>query len=194
MAEVNPETWVELYSDSLYRYAHSRLRNSDAAEEVVQETFLAGVRYADQFAGRSSEKGWLIGILKRKIVDYVRRRNKHKLTAGYEDETDPTSQLFDAQGNWKPGVFNWSPSPEEAVELEELRDVVMNCLKGLPQGQADVFTLSVMEEMDSDEICNELGITPTNFWVRMHRARLGLASCVSSKWEVDHQGVNQNAR
>lgn len=191
MAELNPGEWVEAYGDYLFRYANSRLRDANAAEEVVQETFLAGVRYSEQFAGRGSERGWLIGILKRKIIDYVRSRKKHSQVAPYEDEHDPSAQMFDAMGNWKPGAVNWSPEPGKAIELVELQSVVQDCLKTLPQSQADVFILSVMEEMDSNEICDELEITPANMWVRMHRARLGLAKCVGSKWHVD-QGVEHN--
>ena len=132
-----------------------------------------------------SERGWLMGILKRKIIDHVRARNKHSKATPYEDEMDPSSQLFDAMGNWKPGAIKWSQSPDQKLELTELQNVVQDCLKTLPQNQADVFVLSVMEEMDSDEICKELKITPSNMWVRMHRARLGLAKCVGSKWSLD---------
>ena len=185
MAELNPGDWVDEYGEFLFRYAYSRLRDANAAEEVVQETFLAGVRYSEQFAGRGSERGWLTGILKRKIVDFVRSRNKHDRVSSYEDDIDPSAQMFDAIGNWKPGAINWSPSPDQSLELSELQAVVQECLSGLPQNQADVFVLSVMEEMDSEEICRELNITPSNMWVRMHRARLGLAKCVGSKWSID---------
>ena len=186
---IDPSRWVDEYGDYLYRYAWSRLRDSNAAEEVVQETFLAGVRYAGQFAGRGSEQGWLVGILKRKIVDFVRRRVKENRVSPYEDDLDPTAQLFDAMGNWKSGAIRWSPAPDERQQSEELQDVVRQCLATLPQGQADVFVLSVMEDMDSEAICNELDITPSNFWVRMHRARLGLAKCVGSKWYNDERST-----
>lgn len=188
--QIDPTIWVDEYGDFLFRYANSRLRDPNAAEEVVQETFLAGVRYSAQFAGKSSELGWLTGILKRKIIDFVRARNKHSKASAYEDEHDPSAQLFDNLGNWKPGAINWSTSPGERIELEELKGVVQSCLETIPKNQADVFVLSVMEEMDSDSICEELDITPQNMWVRMHRARLGLAKCVGSKWQVDE--VNSN--
>ena len=181
---LNPQMWVEAYGDYLFRYANSRLRDPNAAEEVVQETFLAGVRYSEQFAGTGSERGWLMGILKRKIIDHVRARNKHNRAQPYEDEHDPSAQMFDAMGNWKPGAINWSPPPGQQMELDELQVVVKDCMSGLPKGQADVFVLSVMEELDSEEICETLGISPSNFWVRMHRARLGLAKCVGLKWQV----------
>ncbi len=187
----NPEEWVDRYGDYLFRYAMSRLRDQNAAEEVVQETFLAGVRYSEQFAGRGSEQGWLLGILKRKIIDLVRRRVKDQRAAPYEDELDPTAQMFDGLGNWKQGAIKWSPAPEQRAESAELQAVVQDCLSTLPKGQADVFVLSVIEDMDSDQICDELKITPSNFWVRMHRARLGLARCVGAKW-FDDNGSSPN--
>ena len=182
---IAPELWVDEYGDYLYRYAFSRLRDANAAEEVVQETFLAGIRYRKQFSGRGSEQAWLLGILKRKIVDYVRLRSKYDRVVSYEDESDPTAQLFDERGNWRPDAVPWPPTPDQNIESRELWEVVRTCLDHLPPGQADVFVLSVMEEMDTDQICRELDITPSNLWVRLHRARLGLAKCVGTRWFSD---------
>ena len=191
MHDLNPENWVKEYGDYLYGYAYSRMRDANAAEEVLQETLLAGVKYSGQYAGKGSVRGWLIAILKRKIIDYFRARKKHAGASLSDDDDafDPSTVLFDQQGNWKPDTFKWSPSPEKNLEMSELSEVVQEGLKGIPKGQADVFVLSVMEEMDSDSICEQLSITPSNMWVRMHRARLGLAKCVSAKWagEVDHE-------
>ena len=181
---LDPSRWVDEYGDYLYRYAMSRLRDAASAEEVVQETFLAGIRYQHQYSGDGAERAWLLGILKRKIIDLVRKRARHAKTSGYEDENDPSSQLFDDGGQFRRDV-PWSDLPEARLESQELWGVVEGCLKTLPQGQADVFTLSVMEELDTEEICEELSITPANLWVRMHRARLGLARCVSSKWKQE---------
>ena len=71
---LKPAEWVDQYGDYLYRYAYSRLRDPNAVEEVLQETFLAGIRHHDQFSGRGSERGWLLGILKRKMIDFIRSR------------------------------------------------------------------------------------------------------------------------
>ncbi len=187
MDELNPETWVKNYGDYLYGYAYSRMRDANAAEEVLQETLLAGVKHSGQYAGKGSVRGWLMAILKRKIIDYFRSRKKHAGTSLSDDEDafDPSTALFDQQGNWKPGAFKWAPSPEKNLEMSELSGVVQECLSSIPKGQADVFVLSVMEEMDSNSICEQLSITPSNLWVRMHRARLGLAKCVSEKWAGD---------
>jgi len=185
---VDPELWVDEYGDYLYRYAYSRLRDSSAAEEVVQETFLAGIRFHEQFSGQGSERGWLLGIMKRKIVDYVRLRSKYDRAASYEDENDPSEQLFDEKGNWRQGAMPRVGTADQQVESRELWEIVRGCLGHLPPGQADVFVLSVMEEMDTDEICRELEITPANLWTRLHRARLGLARCVGSQWFSDGEG------
>ncbi len=185
----DPDRWVDEYGDYLYRYAFSRLRDSTAAEEVVQETFLAGIRFQDRFTGEGAERAWLLGILKRKIVDYVRMRNRYDRDGSYEDTNDPSAQLFDQQGRWKTDAFA-ARTPDDQVEAREIWEVLQGCLENIPKGQADVFVLSVMEEMETDQICEELGITATNLWVRLHRARLALARCVGSRWFADEEVPN----
>ena len=179
--QLDPELWIDEYGDYLFRYARSRLRDGNAAEEVVQETFVAGVRFQHQFSGKGSERGWLLGILKRKIIDFVRARARHSSEKRFSDDVDPTIELFDENGRWKKGVLP-DLSPERNLSAQELWQVVRECLERLPRTQADVFMLSVMEEMESAEICQQLEITPANLWVRLHRARLGLAKCVGTKW------------
>ena len=182
---IPPDLWVDHYGDYLYRYAMARLHNENAAEEVVQETFLAGVKAHAQFRGQGSEQAWLLGILKRKIVDWIRLRRKYAATGGQDERDDDGFDLFDTEGNWNGA--NRFPKPEQRLSDQELYSVVQGCIKHLPKGQADVFVLSVMEEMDSDDVCRELSITPSNFWVRLHRARLRLANCVSSRWANDEE-------
>lgn len=187
-AALEPDDWVDAYGDYLFRYANSRLHDANAAEEVVQETFLAAIRYQDQFAGKGSQRGWLMGILKRKLIDFVRARARRRVQQMGEEEQDPTALMFDENGRWKAGALP-EIGPDTKVESSELWAVVQDCMTRLPRGQADVFALSVMEEMDSEEICKELKISPSNLWVRLHRARLGLAKCVGSKWFLDEKGV-----
>lgn len=181
----NPDRWVDDYGDYLYRYAYSRLRDSTAAEEVVQETFLAGIRFQSRYSGEGAERAWLLGILKRKIVDYVRMRNRYERDGSGEDGNDPSTRLFDRNGQWKQDAF--ARSAPDQVEAGEVWDVVKSCLHHLPKGQADVFVLSVMEEMTSDEICEQLDISASNLWVRLHRARLALAKCVGARWFEDEE-------
>jgi RNA polymerase sigma-70 factor (TIGR02943 family) len=187
----DPERWVHEYGDYLYRYAWSRLRDESAADEVVQETFLAGIRFQDRFTGEGAERAWLLGILKRKLIDHIRMRNRYDRDGSYEDTNDPSSQLFDQKGNWRAESFA-ADIPVGQLESKEIWDVVKNCLQHIPQGQADVFMLSVMEAMDSDQICSVLDISPSNLWVRQHRARLALVKCVGARW-FQNEGLTQHA-
>lgn len=178
-AQLDPEEWVDAYGDEFYRYARSRLRDSQAAEEVVQETFLAGIVHQEEYSGRGSQKAWLHTILRRKLIDLLRKRAK--LEQSWGGETDPTVFFFDEKGRWKPNTLP-QVGPDDRLNTSELWSVVQKCLEQLPAGQADVFVLSVMEEWTSEEICKELQISSSNLWVRLHRARLSLARCVSLKW------------
>ncbi len=191
---LDPSTWVDAHGDYLYRYAFSRLRDSSAAEEVVQETFLSGIRFLDRYHGRGAERAWLLGILKRKLVDHVRMRARFERDRSPPGQQDVAAQSFDTRGNWKLGLPQFSLPPDQAVESKELWDVVRGCLNHLPSGQADAFVLSVMEEMDADQICRELEITPSNLWVRLHRARLALARCVSARWYEEPTGKQESPK
>lgn len=178
---VGPENWVEVYGDSLYRYAKKRLQRDNDAEEAVQETFLAAIRAQQQFTGAGSQEGWLLSILRNKIVDIMRLRERHALVHVAAPVNDPTRLLFDVHGTWRPGTWADETAPQ-AFQLQELWQIVKICLGQIPRLQADVFILNVLQEMDVDSICHELKISPSNLRVRMHRARLSLADCVRGKW------------
>ena len=181
-AQLDPAGWLDRYGDTLYRYAFSRLRDREAAEEVVQESFVSALKAIDQYAGRGSESAWLMGILKRKIIDFVRRRNR--MLSGSDDDStgDPSETLFDQIGHWRTDPRLFGDDPGAGIESEEFRAALGDCLDGIPQKQRDVFTLREFEELSSEEICKELDITPSNLWVLLHRARLRLADCLKSKW------------
>ena len=181
-ALLNPAKWVDSFGNSLYRYALSRLRNSDAAEEVVQETFVAALKAVDQFSGTGTEGAWLLGILKRKIVDYVRSR---KLNTSTTADEDPTELLFDKKGNWRSDPRIFGTQPDALLQRAEFWQVLRQCLAGLPQRQADVFMLREMEGISSERICKELEISSSNLWTLLHRARLRLSDCIRAHWTGD---------
>ncbi len=184
---LDPSEWIETYGDYLYRYALSRLRDINAAEETLQETFLAGIRYQGQFKGLGSQRAWLLGILKRKIIDYVRSRTRQNNVTADEGDSDLENRLFDESGFWRKGANKWGAEPGRELERRELWQVVRECLTHVPDTQADVFVLSVMEGMSTEEICAELDISQSNLWVRLHRARLHLASCVNFRWYAEER-------
>jgi len=75
----DPAKWVDLYGNYLFRYAFFRVNNKSTAEDIVQETFLSALKAIDNFKFKSTEKTWLTGILKFKIIDYYRKKAKESL-------------------------------------------------------------------------------------------------------------------
>lgn len=178
--------WVDKHGDALYRFALARVRSPELAEEMVQETFLAALRAKDSFAGRSSERTWLIGILKRKVIDYYRKywRERPMTELETRDEVDgDISDMFDETGHWRKPPETWT-NPRVATEQNQFWVVFEKCMQGLPERQAQAFYLREVEGMESDEIRQVLQITPTNLWAMLHRARVRLRACLEENWFV----------
>ena len=180
-ASIDPSQWVDRYGDYLYRFALARVRNPDDAEEVVQEALAAALKNVDQFAGRTEERGWLVGILKLKIIDHFRAitRNPTHLDPESGDICD---RLFDERGSWRKELRTVMKQSMDSVDRQEFWEILDHCLDTLPGRTAAVFTLRVMDEQPSHFICKELEISPTNYWVILHRARVQLSSCMKQHW------------
>jgi RNA polymerase sigma-70 factor (ECF subfamily) len=178
--ELNPATWVEQHGDFLYRYAVVRLGRPEAAEDVVQETFLGALRGREQFQGGCSERTWLVSILKRKIIDQLRRKGREQ-PVGDLGADDWESELFDRRGHWKKVPRPWT-NPDAAVESAEFWTVFSGCLGKLPQRLAEAFSLREMDGVDSAEVCKVLAVSPGNLSVMLHRARLRLWRCLGINW------------
>ena len=174
----NPANWVELYGDQLLKYTVVRVRHREIAEEVVQETFLAALKAQKNFSGRSSEKTWLFGILKHKIIDHYRKREKEQQV----NAEDPFSEYFDDRGHWKKSLEKWDANPQKALEQKEFWEVFSQCISDLPVDMEQVFQLKILDKMDSDDICETLQITSANLWVRLHRARFKMRKCLEKCW------------
>ena len=166
----------------LLRYALLQLRDRDSAEDVVQETMLAALEGRARFAGKSSAKTWLTGILKHKIIDLIRRRAREQpLASDDESEADAVDAIFQRDGHWQHPPSDWG-SPSRALEDKRFREAFELCARIMPQRNARVFMMREVLEMSTEEICKELDITPTNLWVILHRARLALRECIEIKW------------
>jgi RNA polymerase sigma-70 factor (ECF subfamily) len=144
----------------------------------VSETFLAGLKSKANFEGRSSEKTWLSSILNRKIVDYYRKINSNKGKA--EVKIDYTNQ--DQDGSWLEEQVSSSDSAENQIENKELGEAILSCLEHINPKHAEIFKMKTMQDYDNDVICKDMGITSSNLWVIIHRARIALASCLDNSW------------
>jgi RNA polymerase sigma-70 factor (ECF subfamily) len=177
----DPASWVDNHLDVLMGYAILRVRDREVAEDLVQDTLVAAWRAREDFEGRSNERTWLIGILKRKIVDYYRRRWREQ--AASELSPDPEGDrlieaMFDRQGMWSQHRPQPWSDPAKAFESGEFIQQLRTCLDGLPPRLAEVFTLRELEGIEGKQICQDLGLSSTNLWQLMHRARLGLRLCL----------------
>lgn len=186
--ERGPETWVDLHGDYLFRYALLRLRDEAAAEEVVQETLLAGLQSYARFGGQSSERTWLVSILKHKITDHFRRRSKLAVFDSLDGLPSEPDDVFMHDGEWvdhfdaQRGPLDWGDNPALTLEQTEFRQALARCLSSLPERMAAAFTLRELEELSSEEICKVLQVSTTNLWVLLHRARAQLRLCIETRW------------
>lgn len=180
--------WVDQHGDYLYKYALFRLRDGSAAEDCVQETFLAALKAYHGFEGRGSERTWLVGILKHKVMDHFRRITREASIGEIEDETSEHDEFFTRTGEWtnhwdeNHAPSEWHATPEELVERTDFWKTLNDCLSPLPQRTASAFTLREVNGLSSEEICEVLSITVNNLWVILHRARLHLRNCLERNW------------
>ncbi len=176
------EAWVDEHADYLFRYALPRLPDRDAAEECLQETFLAALKSVEKFRGDSSPRTWLVGLLRRKIADHYRKRYREGKGESI-DVTDPTIDTwFDERGSWIAWPKRCDLDPAELHQRADFWTVLQNCLQALPDRLAEAFTLRVIDDRKPNEVCKVLSITPTNLWVALHRARARLRACLEANW------------
>ena len=183
--ELNAE--LEALRPDLLRFARLQLRDAAAAEDAVQETLLAALTGSHRFASRSSYKTWLIAILRNKIIDIIRGQSREIAASSLADDEAGddllTETLFDQRGHWqsaaRPG--RWA-DPDASMEQRQFWAVFEACLDHLPEKTARVFMMREVLGFETDEICKETGISSSNCWVVLHRARLGLRACLESGW------------
>jgi RNA polymerase sigma-70 factor (ECF subfamily) len=182
-ATSDPSVWVDRHGDALFRYAVLRTRDQDLAEDMVQECLVAALDARERFSAQSSERTWLVGILKRKIIDHFRRVTRERATEQKVDPAEgPGESLFDQRGHWKSTPPRWGGDPGTLMENREFWDVMRRCLAGLPSGLADTFLLRELDQVSSEEVCKVLKVSPTNLWARLHRARTRLRHCLERNW------------
>ncbi|MDE3741531.1 sigma-70 family RNA polymerase sigma factor [Maribacter polysaccharolyticus] len=179
--QLHPDTWVDNYADYLFNYAVARINDAEIAKDLVQETFFAGLKSASNYKGTAAERTWLIAILKRKVIDYYRKINSNK---GKAEVRMGYSSQIDADGDWleEQVADPLSILENDDIENEELGLTIQECISKLPKKQAMVFSMKTIQGMDTEDICKELGINPSNLWVMIHRARTALMDCLNKNW------------
>jgi RNA polymerase sigma-70 factor (TIGR02943 family) len=176
----NPDKWVDNYADELYRYTYTRVCDSGYAEDIVQETFLSAWRAKDTYKAEASEKNWLYAICKNKIIDHFRKHSNNVIKPSTAEE----DIYFDEVEHWRkePTPNEWGMNYSQPVETKEFYNILGLCKQKLKDIQRQVFSMKYMEEIEAEEICKVLDITPSNYWVIIHRCKLHLRSCLEKNW------------
>jgi len=176
--------WVDQHGDALFGFAVLRIRNRAAAEDVVQETFLAAIQARERFEGRSAERTWLISILRRKIADHFRRTARERVVG--RDDVGADDGVPSSAANARM-AGSWSGDPARILEDQEFWQVFHECVGKLPDKLAEAFSLRELREHSTDEICEMLGVTAANLALRVYRARTALRICLDQNWFRTHQ-------
>lgn len=194
---LDPDHWVENHGDVLFGFAVARVPGRAIAQDLVQETFLAAIKASASFTGRANERAWLFGILRNKLADYYRRQAREVPLADIDAPLPEEQEAFNASG---PGTDGWAKgrapkaweNPEANLISKEFQQVLKRCAARLPHKTAEAFLRREMDGTPSEEICKDLGVSPNNLWVMLHRARMSLRRCLEEHWFEQKGQKNEN--
>lgn len=185
-AALSDTEFLEGLRRQMHKFATLQLSDSHLAEDAVQEALIGALKNAKSFTGRAALKTWVFAILKNKIADVLRQKQRlvdaSSLLRENEEDED-FSELFDQKGFWQADErpASWG-NPQESLHQSQFWTVFETCLEGLPGKQARVFMMREFVELDSHEICATVGISTSNLNVMLHRARLRLRECLEKRW------------
>lgn len=184
-AALAASSWLDEHGDVLYRYALARLKDADVAEELVQDTLVAAMEAQDRFAGDSTVRTWLIGIMRYKLLEHYRRQRNAPAALDIDGELPPSvvDREFTKRGRWKTGPKKWGSDLTSQQEQDDLRQALINCLAKLPARTAEAFTLAECDDVPPAKLQQVLGVKSTNHvYVLLHRARAALRQCLERNW------------
>ena len=155
-----------------------RVNDSNLAEDLVQETLIKAFANFSKFRGDSTVRTWLFQILRNEISNHFRKKKKERTTnleSSLESSPEELSQLL------RPKVTNNEFGT--AIEREEFWDVIRICFQKIPEHLLETFLYRLSNpDIKIESLCNELGIKPSNFSVRLFRTRLMLRQCLEQSW------------
>ena len=178
---------VERHDGPLRRVARTFVHTSSAADEVVQETWLAVVRGLDEFEGRSSLRTWIFRILVNRARTYATRDARSLPFSALEEDEGPAVEpaAFDADGRWTSAPSRLDFDPHSNLLRAELREHLIQAVDELAPAQRAVITLRDLIGLPADEVCELLDVSDGNQRVLLHRARSRVRSALVPLVEVN---------
>lgn len=179
--------WVEEFSDSLYSWAYHKTNSKETAEDLTQETFISAFKGFDKCKNKEQPKTWLFSILNHKIIDHYRdsaKKTEHHKIIYEESISNSLNGLFEASGSWTEDASALISNGEQhLLDTPEFNDVLANCIADLPENWRMAVISKYILEKKGEEICQELDITPSNYWQLVHRAKVMLKVCIEKNWK-----------
>lgn len=190
-SELSFEHQLVAHRDYLMRFARLQLRNEAWAEDAVSETIVAALGNPQSFGNKSQLKTWLVGILKHKVMDAF-RHNARTVALDIDPDSDGGEELdaltFRGDGHFSQAPANWG-NPEQDLRSRQFFLILEACTEKMPAAMGRIFLMREWLELTSDDICKELGLSSTNLYVTLHRARLRLRECLELNWFGTDRGV-----
>src|SRR5690242_15052958 len=160
MSSPNPGRWLDEHGDYLFKYASFRLRDDNAAEDAVQETFLAAIKAYAKFEGRGSERTWLVGILKHKITDQFRKSIRESPIGEMPGEDGPEhSEFFERQDSWE-GHWNNNYAPSEDAVQETFLAAIKAYAKFEGRGSERTWLVGILKHKITDQFRKSIRESP----------------------------------
>lgn len=190
---LEPARWSENHRDYLIQFALKRVHDHGQAEDLVQDSFLSAWNARGTFRGDCSERTWLTGVLKNKIVDHWRRvaRRPLILAGDFERDEDGGSDVPWLENVPGRGTF---PDPEGSVDRAEMMALVRAAVDRLPGAMGQAFRMREFQGKSTEEITSTLKISKANLWVLIHRARQLLRHQLAPAWLGEETGTKNEAR
>lgn len=176
--------WVKSFTGDLSRFARSRVKDPAEADDLVQLTFVSAWQTMDRFAEQSTPRTWLFSILKHKLADHYRKvyREGQRVSGLDVMGDDPASNEFNPSGHWNrehsPADLPDASSDEDKERMDR---ALRHCLDLLPDNLRGAVEMKYLLEKDGEAIQKALGISATNYWQQLHRAKLKLRSCIQGR-------------
>lgn len=172
---------VRRYQVALVRLARYYVGDDATAQDVAQDTWIAVLRGADRFEGRSSVKTWLMRICANRARTTATRRGR-VVPVPIDAEGPFASERFDAAGVWRDPPAPFTESVEFRADAAPLVAAVRAAIRALPEPQSTVVTLRDVEGLSTEEVARLTGLTPGNVRVVLHRGRARVRAAVETTY------------
>lgn len=167
------EEMVRQFGGRMLSVARRFLTSEDDARDAVQEAFLSAFESIEQFNGSAMLSTWLHRIVVNAALMQLRRRRRKP-----EQSIDELLPSFDAEGSWAEDCGRQTVTAEEILEGRDTRALVRRCIAKLPESYRVVLMLRDIEELDTGETAERLGLSLNIVKVRLHRARQALRTLI----------------